>query len=408
MPTIESFPRRWRGASRRTLLYGAAVLIVGAGLRVHSYLSRQAAEADGPYEGIAVHAGTLGQRRLYDVLLQTGSSAQEASVVSRALGKAVAVRSLLPTERYRIVRSTSADFRHLTLSSGLKRYVVTRRDGRFRASSRKIVLATRRYRRAGTIKDNLWLSMEAEGIPPQVIAGFSDIFRWTVDFLTEPREGDRFAVLWTERRTPGGRVWGRTILSGFYEGQETGTRTAFLFGEEYYDAKGESLKRMFLRAPLQFRNISSYFSKRRYHPILRYYRPHHGTDYVASRGTPVVSVAQGTVVFAGRDGGLGNAVEVRHNAVYSTRYAHLSRFAKGVRKGIGVRQGQVIGFVGSTGLATGPHLHFEIEKHGRPESFLKLNLPFARSVAKKRLGEFRDLRDRRQVEMESLLTVGGP
>ncbi|MBI4377386.1 MAG: M23 family metallopeptidase [Elusimicrobia bacterium] len=407
MPIIKSFFRRWRSVLRRTLLYGAAVLSIGAGLRVHSYLSRQAVESDGPYESIVVHASTLGQTRLYDILLETGSSPEEASLISRALSKVAKVRRLLPNDRYHIARSTSGRFHHLTLSSGLTRYVVAGRDGKFRASSRQIPLSTYRHRGAGTLKDNLWLSMEAEGVPPEVIAGFSDVFRWTVDFLTEPRQGDHFAVLWTERRTPGGRVMSRTILSALYDGPETGRRTAVLFGGEYYDADGESLKRMFLRAPLQFRIISSHFSRQRFHPILKRSRHHDGTDYAAPRGTPVVSVANGTVVFAGRDGGYGNVVRVRHDGVYSTRYAHLSRFAKPVRKGSSVKQGQAIGFVGSTGLATGPHLHFEIEKNGRPENFLKLDLPFARSLAGNRLREFRRLRDRRQAEIDPLLASVG-
>jgi murein DD-endopeptidase MepM/ murein hydrolase activator NlpD len=147
--------------------------------------------------------------------------------------------------------------------------------------------------------------------------------------------------------------------------------TAFLFrfadgSEEYYARDGESLKRAFLRAPLEFRRISSAFSRSRFHPVLGVNRPHNGIDYAASPGTPVRAVGDGTVTRAGWGGGYGNVVDIRHARGYTTRYAHLRGFASGVRSGGRVRQGDIIGYVGSTGLATGPHLHFEFHLNGRP------------------------------------------
>lgn len=391
-----------RAAARRALLYGAAALLFGGGLVLDGRLRAEAGKGE-PGPAFASHAGSLGRRPLYDALIQTGASPREAAGVSRALGRELDLRALSPEDRFRVERSSSGELRHVTLWRGLKRYVVSRGGEGLRVASLEVEPRAHRSRAVGIVKGNVWLSMEAEGVPPQVVARFVDVFRWTMDFLTEPREGDRFAVLWTERRAPDGRVLDRAVLAALYDGAETGRRDAFRHDGDYYDAQGESLERMFLKTPLQFGTVSSHFSKRRFHPVLKRFRHHAGTDYAAPTGTPVSSVAGGVVTFAGRAGGYGNVVRVRHDSVYSTRYAHLSRFARSIRKGARVRQGQTIGYVGATGLATGPHLHFEIARHGRPADFLKLDLPFARSLKGARLAAFRLARDRRRAELEALV-----
>jgi murein DD-endopeptidase MepM/ murein hydrolase activator NlpD len=244
--------------------------------------------------------------------------------------------------------------------------------------------------------------MEEAGVPAEVIVRFAGIYEWTVDFLTEPRRGDRFSVVWEEKVAPDGRSRDHVVLAGTYDGKLARRRSALLFDGDYFDEKGESLRRKFLRAPLRFARVSSGFAKRRAHPILRINRPHHGTDYAAARGTPVSAVAGGVVVAAHRERGFGNVVKLRHDGVYMTLYAHLDRIAAGIRKGVRVGQGRVIGTVGSTGLATGPHLHFQIEKNGRWADFLKLDLPFARSVPSSRRAAFAATRDRLQDQLASL------
>jgi murein DD-endopeptidase MepM/ murein hydrolase activator NlpD len=144
---------------------------------------------------------------------------------------------------------------------------------------------------------------------------------------------------------------------------------------EYYDYDGNSVRRVFLKSPLNFRRISSYFSNRRFHPILKVYRPHLGIDYAAPTGTPIVSIGDGRVAYVGWKGGFGKYVEIRHNNVYTTCYGHLSRYGKGVRKGARVSQGQVIGYVGATGLATGPHLDFRVKKFGSYVNPLRIEYP---------------------------------
>lgn len=397
-----------RNAAPRALLYIGASLLVWGGARWHTSLEREAAAALAAPPALSViGSGTLGKDRLHDVLVRAGSSPQEAFQVSQALDRRFPVRQLTPLDRWLVVRSTSGAFMHLTVSRGLTRWVVAPGGQGFKAFRQEAAVTTVARSSTGTLRDSLWVSMQGVGVPAWVIAEYSDVFQWTVDFLTEPRSGDRFSVSWLERRSPDGRLVGAEIQTALYQGRVTGRQTGVRFEGEYYDEKGDSLKRMFLRAPLNFRRISSTFTLRRFHPILRSYRPHHGIDYAAPRGTPVVSVAEGKVTFVGFNGATGNAVEVRHNGVFTTLYGHLSGFAKGIRAGSRVQQGEVVGFVGSTGLSTGPHLHFQIEKNGALVNFLKLNLPFSRSVPRDRLDEFRTLRDRGLADLLGTVASAG-
>jgi murein DD-endopeptidase MepM/ murein hydrolase activator NlpD len=230
--------------------------------------------------------------------------------------------------------------------------------------------------------------MVAARVPPDLISNFTDVFAWQVDFNTEPRPGDKFSLLWEEKVDPAGRVRSRTILAALYEGGQTGRKSAALFEGDYYDEEGGSLRRAFLSAPLAFRRISSHFTYHRFHPILREFRPHLAIDYAAPTGTPAKSVGDGVVVFKGWDGGHGNFIKVRHNSMYTTGYGHLSRYAAGLRKGKSVRQGEVIGYVGSTGLSTGPHLHFQVWRNGQSVNFLALRMPPSKRVPEPRRAAF--------------------
>jgi murein DD-endopeptidase MepM/ murein hydrolase activator NlpD len=378
-----------RPALRRAALYGGLAAVVLAGWAAHRRLSGDARAAADPYLGPEAVSGTLGSERLYDLLVRTGSGAGEAAEASRALARVQSPRTLRPSDHYRVVRSTSGALLGLTLVHGLTVAAVVPKDGGFVARARTLPVETETRAARGTISGSLWASLQSRGAPAEVVVAFADVFRWSVDFLTEPRDGDSFSVVWTERRTPDGRVLGREIEAAVYDGRVAGRKVGLLFDGDYYDESGQSLRRRFLRAPLQYSRISSYFTNRRYHPILRIYRPHHGIDYAAPRGTPVVVVADGVVVFAGRRGGYGNAVEVRHGPVYTTLYGHFSRIARGIRRGVRVHQGQLVGYVGSTGISTGPHLHFQITKNGRFQNFLTMRLPFAHAVPRGKLASFR-------------------
>ena len=202
----------------------------------------------------------------------------------------------------------------------------------------------------------------------QLVWSLAYVYDWVVDFSRDVQQGDRFRVLAERMVSSEGEVrWGRILADRLDMGAKP--LYAFRFDDPnghdaFYDELGKSMRRELLRAPLEYRRIASGFSRSRYHPILHYYRPHLGIDFGAAYGTPVRSVGKGTVTFAGRDGGYGNMVEIRHNARTTTRYAHLSGYGEGVHVGAHVEQGQTIGFVGASGLATSPHLHYELRLNG--------------------------------------------
>jgi murein DD-endopeptidase MepM/ murein hydrolase activator NlpD len=228
----------------------------------------------------------------------------------------------------------------------------------------------------GPIENSLYEALDA-AIPDAMLdAGervrlawdLADVYAWSVDFNRDIQEGDRFAVLIERRISAEGEVRSGRVLAA--DLLLTGRHLdAFRFEGEpgsagYFDGAGKSLRRAFLRAPVEFRRISSAFSRSRYHPVLGIFRKHEGTDYAAASGTPVLASGDGTVLRAGPAGGYGNLIELRHRNGITTRYGHLRGFARGIHAGARVRQGEVIGFVGATGLASGPHLHYEFRVGG--------------------------------------------
>ena len=378
-----------RALVMRLALYGAAVLLLAAGLKIRAVLQVRAAIYDEPYEKVTVFEGELGADNLREGLEESGSEASEIRAVQAALKPLGGVGRERHGDMYRLVRAADGEFLHLTVNRGKKRVLVVKQGDKFTASSVDPQMGHHLRTARGSIRGNLWLSMSREGVPAEVIQEFADVFQWTVDFLTEPRDGDTYAVSWTEERTPDGRVWSRDVSAGIYKGKVAGRAVGIQFDGDFFDEKGEALESMFLRAPLNYRRISSSFSGGRYHPILRRVRPHHGIDYAAARGTPVVSVGAGRVIFSGRKGGYGNVVEIRHPNNFDTLYGHLNSIS--VRSGAHVRQGQVIGTVGSTGISTGPHLHFQIAKSGKFLNFLALKVQRMRSVPKAKRKTFDSL-----------------
>jgi len=249
----------------------------------------------------------------------------------------------------------------------------------------------------GVVNSTLYESMLNMDETPKLVYRFVDVFAWEIDFVTDTRNGDSFFVYYEKTFCDSVFINYQSLIVMRYKG-EVGDYYGFYYQdpdgyEDYYNKKGESLRKSLLKSPLQFSYISSYFSKSRYHPILKTWRPHHGLDYSAPKGTPVSSIGNGTVSFKGWKGGYGNLVEIRHMNNFKTRYGHLSRFAKGLYQGKKVKMGEVIGYVGSTGLSTGPHLHFEMHKNGVPINPLKVDIPRAPSVKKEYLDEFETVRD---------------
>ena len=230
------------------------------------------------------------------------------------------------------------------------------------------------------IKSSLWNDMTSAGASPFLILKLSDIYAWTVDFFGL-QDGDRFRMVYGQTLCENEIISVDTVYYAVFsrDGKEV---PAILYdqgdgGNKYWNAKGESLKKAFLKAPLQFTRISSGFSYARRHPVTGRIRPHTAIDYAAPTGTPVMSIGDGTVLSVGWAGGGGNTVKIRHNSSYVTSYMHLSRYAKGLKAGQHVHQGQVIGYVGATGTATGPHLDFRVYKDGTAINPLKMESPSA-------------------------------
>ena len=255
----------------------------------------------------------------------------------------------------------------------------------FKKEIRKII----RYS-TGTIDTSLWESMIEGGLHPSLVTELSDIFAWTVDFFGL-QKGDNFKVIYEEmfiddESLGAGRIYG----AQFTWAGKTITAIPFIQDgkETFFDVEGNSLRKAFLKAPLRFSRISSRFSASRLHPILRIRRPHHGVDYAAPVGTPVQAIGDGRVTYAGTENGSGKMVRIVHNSVYSTAYLHLSRFGKGISKGAFVKQGDIIGYVGRTGLSTGPHLDFRVYQNGSPVDPLKVDAPPVEPVSEENRERF--------------------
>jgi murein DD-endopeptidase MepM/ murein hydrolase activator NlpD len=271
--------------------------------------------------------------------------------------------------------------------------VVIKRDGDAYSSELVELESDVRVAAAGgEITRSLFLDGRAAGLSDRLIMDFTEIFGWDVDFVLDLRRGDRFKVVYEEiyrgnDKVSNGRILGaeftnrgRTLRALFYKSPDG--------SEGYYSENGQAMQKAFLRAPLNFTRISSRFNLARKHPILNRIRAHRGVDYAAPMGTPIRAVANGKVEFAGTQSGYGNVIVLRHGDSYSTLYGHLSKFAKNVARGKSVQQGQLIGYVGKSGLATGPHLHYEFRINNVHKDPLTVKLPRSISLDKRHLPQF--------------------
>lgn len=263
----------------------------------------------------------------------------------------------------------------------------------------------------GVIDFSLYNTILEQGGSPLLVNELADVFAWAVDFFGI-QSGDAFKVIYERYEVEGqdaglGPIhgaWFRHMAKEFYA-----VRYDQGEGPEYFDETGKSLRKTFLKAPLKFSRISSRFSYSRKHPILKIHRAHTGVDYAAPAGTPVVSVGDGTVLMAGYQGGGGNTVRIRHNSNWETAYLHLSRFAKGIGRGSVVKQGDLIGYVGSTGLSTGPHLDFRFYKNGQPIDPLKVDPPSAAPIAAEKMADYLPVMELMKARIDAIaLPAGAP
>ncbi len=328
-----------------------------------------------------------------------GIDAGAAARLIAAAQPVLNLRQLRAGNRLAVGRSVLGELRAVRYNVDADhRLWIAPKDGEFHAEIQKIPSATEAAGVAGEIYGSLFEGVTRAGETPELAMRLADIFGYDLDFYTDPRPGDTFRVVVEKKKLASGELaaYGR-ILAAEYNNNGRAYRAVLFHDpaghEAYYTAEGKSLKKAFLHSPLKFAApVSSHFNMHRFHPILKAYRPHLGTDYAAPTGTPVQSVGEGRVVFAGRKGGSGNLIEIKHTNGYETYYMHLSRLL--VRSGQRIEQGQRIGLVGMTGLATGPHLDFRIQRNGTFLNFERLPLPAADPISRRDWAEFAAARDR--------------
>ena len=325
------------------------------------------------------------------LLMKLGLDAQQAYDLTMACDSVFDVRTLRVGNAYSAYYDAEKRLRHLVYERSRTTSVIFDCQPPYRAHLyEKPVVVEQKYADV-TISSSLWVDMRDAGVSPLLIVSLSDIYAWTVDFFGL-QKGDRFRVLYDEKSCDGEVVSVDTVRYAVFShnGKDL---PALMYNQKdggniYWNEKGESMRKAFLKAPLKFSRISSGFSYARKHPVTRKVQPHTGIDYAAPKGTPVMSIGDGVVISKKYEGAGGNTVRIRHNSVYSTAYLHLSGYAKGLKVGQRVRQGEVIGYVGSTGRSTGPHLDFRVWKNGSPINPLKMESPPTDPLKKEYMDQF--------------------
>ncbi|MFC1788258.1 peptidoglycan DD-metalloendopeptidase family protein [Patescibacteria group bacterium] len=292
----------------------------------------------------------------------------------------------------------------LEYETGTENVIVVDLDDNFETRQNKIEYEVTIEKGEATIESSMFVAGLEVGLDEVLMLDFAQIFAWTVDFAVAVQEGDSFKVMYEKRTRDGQEAGVGDILALSFTNQGE-TYYGYLFHNKdgdkaYYDHEGNSLIRQFLKAPLSYNRISSGYTYARFHPVAHLTGPHRAIDYAAPIGTPIKAVGDGTITAYGWNGGFGNYVDIHHNETYATQYAHLSAYVKGLGIGSKVKQGDVIGYVGSTGWSTGPHLHYQMKVNGELIDPTKLELPAGDPIEDDRREEFETERDRLKAELE--------
>jgi len=300
-----------------------------------------------------------------------------------------------PGETLRAALDTDNNLHELILKQSAIRSLKITPDGdTFSAKTIERQLESRTTHISGKVTSSLFVSAQKAGLSDRLIMELANIFGWDIDFALEIRAGDYFNVIYQEDFLDGEKYRDGAILAAEFVNRGESFRairyTDATGREDYYSPDGKSVRKAFLRSPVDFRRISSKFQKSRWHPVLGKKRPHRGVDYAASTGTPIKAAGDGKIILRGRKGGYGRAVMIEHGGGIVTLYGHMSRYASKQRRGTRVKQGQTIGYVGKSGLASGPHLHYEFRINGSHRNPLTVKLPSAAPIAKKYRSDFQE------------------
>jgi murein DD-endopeptidase MepM/ murein hydrolase activator NlpD len=347
-----------------------------------------------------VHGTIERNSTLFDELREAGVSAFDIDTMTRETAKSFDWRKIRPGQSFDVFMTSAGDLDSLLLYTSTQDYVRVRYDDsgeHFVAQLRQVPYTVGYRITHGTIENSIFASLDDQGAETSLATSLDDIFGWTVDFAKDLQRGDEYVLLYEVRTYETGHTVVGDVLAArvVNEGKEY---DAVRFTPEdgqvgYYNVDGSSMQKAMRRAPLKFTHITSAFSKRRFHPIEKVFKPHFGTDYGAPIGTPVYATGDGLIVAAHFQTGNGNYVKIRHSRNYDTYYLHLSGFAKGIRSGTRVSEGQCIGFVGMTGYATGPHVCYRIMKNNQWVNPKSLDLPARDPIKANDIVRFNSVRD---------------
>lgn len=332
---------------------------------------------------------------------------QQLHTITTKGGAARNLKNIYPGQTLRIKTSKMDDLLKLHYQiDRLSSLTITRDGDDFDIATSHKTPERRTAHAIGTITSSLFLAAQKAGLSDSLTMELAGIFGWDIDFALDIRSGDQFTVLYEEVFLEGEKIDNGNILAAEFINRGR-TYQAFRYTDaggksDFYSLDGKSMRKAFLRTPVEFSRISSRFSLSRKHPILNKIRAHKGVDYAASRGTPIKSTGNGKIVHRGRKGGYGHTVIIQHGTKYNTLYAHMSKFKRGQKVGSRVKQGQIIGYIGSSGLATGPHLHYEFRVNGVHRNPLKVKLPGAEPLRKK---YHQDFKNKSSILVSQLATI---
>lgn len=327
------------------------------------------------------------------IFSRLGLSPQQLQELLEQDGAAGNLKKIFPGQKLRVITSAENELEKLVYQiDKLSALEITRNGDRFDVSTTHRTPEHRTMHATGIIDSSLFMAASKAGISDKLIMELAGIFGWDIDFALDIRKGDRFTILYEDQYIDGEFIGHGDILAAEFINNgkpfhafrytDSGGKT------DYYSLDGKSMRKAFLRTPVEIARISSRFNLKRKHPVLNKIRAHKGVDYAAARGTPVRATGDGKIIHRSRKGGYGKTVILQHGSKYTTLYAHMSNYRKGQRVGSRVKQGQVIGYIGSTGLATGPHLHYEFRVNGVHRDPLRVKLPGAEPLQKKYLTDF--------------------
>ncbi len=351
---------------------------------------------------------------LMRLMVKAGIPRSQAHAAIAAMKSVYDPRAIMPGQSLTVTYSRdggktgAVKLQSVDLATSVVRKVSIARTGAdfFTATEHKAKLRRRHVRVEGVIRNSLYRAGAKAGLPASVLADLTRIFAWDVDFQRDIQPGDRFDVVFERFHTADGAVVrdGEILFVALTLSGERRELYRFEFApgrRDYFDRKGRSARKALLRTPVDGARLASRYGRRR-HPVLGYTRMHRGVDFAAARGTPIFAAGDGRIEYRGRNGAYGRYIRIRHNARYQTAYGHMHRFARGLTKGARVKQGQIIGYVGSSGLSTGPHLHFEVLAGGRQTNPLTLRMPSGKKLKGRKLADFEKLRARTDRQIAEL------